>query len=119
MLEELRRAVIKRIDQVVKVDAAMVLLKDGLGGAIQDLPLMGNVFAKGTEFRQTLLDICSAELLEYFASLSPDFFRSNCFDEALDDLGGQGILANHEEMEDGGSEAGAKGDDANRLRGAS
>ena len=87
VLEELRRAVIKRIDQVVKVDAAMVLLKDGLGGAIQDLPLMGNVFAKGTEFRQTLLDICSAELLEYFASLSPDFFRSNCFDEALDDPG--------------------------------
>ena len=88
MLEECRRTVGERVNQVVEVDAAMILLQDGLGGTIQNFSRMKDVPAEGTKVGQTVFHISSAKLLENFAGLSADFLRSNRLDKFLDRAGG-------------------------------
>ena len=77
---------------------------------------MRDVLAEGTEVGQTRTSIRSAELLEHLTGLSADFLRRNCFDKFPNGASRQSIVANNEEMEDGGSEARAEGDDGNGFR---
>ena len=118
MLEECWRTVGERVNQVVEVDAAMILLQDGLGGTVENFPRMKDVLAEGAKVGQTLLHISSAELLENFARLSADFLWSNRLDEFLDGASRQSIITNDEKVEDGCSEAGAEGNDGDGSGGA-
>ena len=115
VVEELRRAIGERIHQVVKVDAAMILLQDGLGCPIQDFAHMRDVFAEGAEIGQSAICIRRAELLEDFTGLGADFLWRNRSDELLNGVGWQSVVTHDKEMEDGSSKTRAEGNDGDGL----